>query len=265
MSRLQNRCCLATLLLLGVVACSDQEPLAKVDVVATDAQQTSVGKEPVQPVEQALPDLRGAHAGDDPHKALNAEQLIKVALQHQQEGRPDEAMRSLDDALRRYPASARLHAVRGSLLLGHGKVTSALEDLELAHRLDPDNAEVLTNRAQAYRQFGRGDEALADLNRAIELAPDLLPARFNRGAVRYGQGDLEGALADFDYCVAVDPHSAAPYFNRASAYAALQRRDEAVADLQRFIELAESEEWKATAQKLLDGWRRPPAEAQEKG
>ena len=37
--------------------------------------------------------------------------------------------------------------------------------------------------------------------------------------------------------------------------AALNRRDEAVADLQRFLELADSEEWKNTAKQLLDSWR----------
>ena len=67
-------------------------------------------------------------------------------------------------------------------------------------------------------------------------------------------GSIEGweALADFDHCIAVEPHLAAPYFNRASTYEALGQNENAIADFKRFIELSDNEEWKKTAQQLLD-------------
>lgn len=249
---------LALLLLSG---CSEPPPQAtaaatvadKVETAATDTPVTASAPQDVA----SLPAIRGPHAGKDPHGALGPDKLLAVALQHQQEGRPFEAMRTLDDAIRRYPADARLHAVRGGLLLAEGKAAAALESLEMAHRLAPDDAEILVNRSQAYRAFSRLDEAMADLDRAVELDPDLLAARFNRGALRYARDDFHGALADFDQCVALDPHAAAPYFNRASTYAALNRRAEAIADLEHFTELSDNPAWKETASKLLEGWRKP--------
>lgn len=191
----------------------------------------------------------------DPHGQLAPERLMAVAHQHMIEGRPQEALHTLTDAIGRYPDDAQLHAMRGSILLQQGRITPALQDLERALALNPDNAEVLTNRAQAYRRFERNAEARADLNRAIELNPDLIAARFNRGALRFVQGDLAGARKDFDYCIAIDPHLPAPYFNRAAVFDALGERPAAIQDIERFLQISTSDAWKQQAQQLLDVWQ----------
>jgi tetratricopeptide (TPR) repeat protein len=203
----------------------------------------------------------GPHGAYDPHAALSAESMIKVALQHRSEGRVTLAMQSIDEAAARYPQDAEVLSVRGSLYLEQGQVTPALEDFEAALRLRPDDARTLVNRSQAYRQFGRDTEAMADLDRAVVLEPDLLPARFNRGVMFQEQERYEEALADFEHCVAVDPHAPAPYFNRAAAHDALGDREAAVADLNRFIEIADDEEWKQAANDILRAWRDQAAEA----
>ncbi len=202
------------------------------------------------------PDLpQGPHGQHDPHKALDAEALIRVALQHHQEGRTGLAIQTLNDAINRYSDSASLHAVRGSIYLERGEFTRALADFEAGVKLDPNNAELLVNRAQAYRQFGRVEQAMSDLNKAIQLEPDLVAARFNRGAMLYSLSDFSGAFKDFDHCIAIDPHNAAPYFNRASAQEAMGNYSKAIADMQRFIELTDDEEWKQSAQELLESWQ----------
>ncbi|MBT8129876.1 MAG: tetratricopeptide repeat protein, partial [Gammaproteobacteria bacterium] len=102
-----------------------------------------------------------------------------------------------------------------------------------------------------YRQFGQIAQALDDLNRAIELNPDLVAARFNRGAIHYSSEEFELALSDFDQCIAIDPHTAAPYFNRGSTRHALGNKAGAMEDLERFIQLSDNEQWKATARDLM--------------
>ena len=194
------------------------------------------------------------HGQRDPHGGLTPEIQIQIALRHRSEGRPHEAINTLNNAVMRYGENAQLYAVRGSLYLEQGRVSDALSDLETAIRLGPNDAAALINRAQAYRSFGRTDEALADLNRAVELAPDLLAAHFNRGAMWFEKGELKQALADFDYCIAVDPHAPSPYFNRAAVYDAMDKREAAVADLSRFLELTDNETWKQTARDILKAW-----------
>lgn len=193
----------------------------------------------------------------DPHGKLDPETQIQIALQHKQEGRPQEALSTLALAIMSNPDNARLFAVRGSILLEQGRITPALADLEKAVMLAPIDAEALTNRAQAYRQFGRMDLALADLDRAIEVQPDLIAARFNRGAMRYGKQDFQGALKDFNHCIAIDPHLPGPYFNRAVVHDGLGDREAAMADLERFLRIEKNEDFKKQAWEVLDLWRNP--------
>ncbi len=200
-----------------------------------------------------------AHGRGDPHRTLDAEQRIRVALQHRDAGRMDLAVATLDEAITLQPGHAKLRSVRGSLQLEMGRPTEALADLEVAVELAPDDPLARTNRARAYALFERADEALADLDRALELAPDLVAARFNRGTLRYMRGDYPGALEDFARCIEADPHSAAPYFNRAIVLDALARRDEAVTDMRRVLELEISPQTEQAAREQLEAWHAPAA------
>lgn len=202
----------------------------------------------------------GPHGQHDPHGALDPERLVKVALQHDREGRREQALKTLAEGIAKYPQAARLYAVRASLRLQMQQVSAALQDLERAVTLAPDDASIRVNRAQAYRAFGRHDEAMADLDKAVAIAPDLIAARFNRGALAYAQNEFDLALADFDHCIAVDPHTAAPYFNRASTYWELGRQADALRDLDRFIELTDNPEWRASATELKERWQQVTGE-----
>lgn len=207
--------------------------------------------QPVVPVEPGRP-----HAPSyDPHSQLSADKLLSVAIQHLAEGRTPQAIETLDRAIVRYPDDAKLYKVRGSIFLDQGRVAKGLEDVQRALSLAPNDVEVLTARASAYQAFGRGQEALADLDLALTLAPDAVGPRFNRGVLRVGTKDLDGALADFDYCIALDPHLAPPYFNRAMVYERLDRRAEAIADLERFIQIAGAPRWQAQARELIAAMR----------
>lgn len=220
----------------------------------------AAGKDPVTSSMTGKP-----HSGGyNPHATLEPEQLITVALQHMQEGRPNEALHELDRGVIQYKTNAEILSVRGSLYLQMGRLTDALRDLESSIANNPDDAKTLSNRAQAYRQFGRIEEALKDLNKALTLEPDLIPAYFNRGSIYYSSSDFDKALADFEQCIALDPHTAAPYFNRASTYDALGQHDAAIKDLERFLELVDNAEWRKVAEDLLKQWREgqklPPAD-----
>ncbi|MEZ5587111.1 MAG: tetratricopeptide repeat protein [Sedimenticolaceae bacterium] len=262
---LQIRLFLVSLIVAILFGCSESTPPNKPRTLARDEPSPKVVMTP-PPVpaavvekltvkESAETQPAGPHGQHDPHGTLDSEQLAKVALQHESEGRLELALQTLAEGIGRYPDAAQLYAVRASLRLQMQQVSAALSDLEQAAQLAPDDAKIRVNRAQAYRAFGRYDEAMQDLDFAVSRSPDLLPARFNRGALLYAQNQFDKALVDFDHCVAVDPHSPAPYFNRASTYWELQRVDEAIGDLEHFIELNENVDWEQTARTLLKGWR----------
>ena len=197
----------------------------------------------------------GPHGAYDPHVKLSPEKQIQVALQHRQEGRMNEALAALEQALKQYPDHARLNLIRGSLRLESGNVALALVDLERAVKLDPKDPSAWVNRAQAYRRFGRNKAALKDLEEAIKVAPDMVAARFNRGTMLFDSGKNKLALKDFDHCIAVDPHNPGAYFNRAVVYQSMGKKANALSDMQRFIQLAKDEGWKKSANDIIKQWQ----------
>ena len=243
---------------LALSACSDQPgPETRVGTAGTAGVTPSaaVARAPDVSPAGSNRQAKGPHEEGDPHAALGPEPLVRVALQHQAEGRLELALQTLADAVARYPDAAQPYAVRASLRLGLQQVSAALKDLEQAVVLAPDDAGIRVNRAQAYRAFGRYEEALSDLDFALDREPDLVAARFNRGALLYAQGHFDRALVDFDHCVQVDPHAPAPYFNRASTHWELGRPEDALRDLERFVELNPNPEWKKSAEDLQANWR----------
>lgn len=69
----------------------------------------------------------------------------------------------------------------GKTLNDEGKHEEALTYLDEAIRLDPALALAYVNRGMSYRKLGRMDEALADYNKAIELDARIPEAVFQQG------------------------------------------------------------------------------------
>ena len=248
--------------LFALVACSENNAPATLEQAAGQAlgkAEITAPKAPAAVIAEVEPPPAstkpvGPHGQHDPHASLDPDRLVKVALQHDSEGRRELALKTLAEGIDRFPDASQLYAVRASMRLQMQQVSAALSDLEQAVVLAPSDPGIRVNRAQAYRSFGRYLEARQDLDRAIAAAPDLIPARFNRGALLYAQNEFDAALADFDHCIAIDPHTPAPYFNRASTYWELNRPDDAMRDLDRFVELSDNDQWKQAAIDLKKNW-----------
>ena len=88
------------------------------------------------------PKPRGPHGQQDPHGDLDPERLIKVALQHDREGRYELALKTLAEGIARFPDAAQLYGVRASLRLRNQQTSLALSDLEKAVELEPDDAAI---------------------------------------------------------------------------------------------------------------------------
>jgi len=94
---------------------------------------------------------------------------------------------------------------RGLLYLNQGKPQQALNDLEEAVASTPEYANAHANLGMTYLLLGRDDDAIASLSRAIELAPTHVLAHHNRGYVFQCLGQQAKALDDYRAAVDHDP------------------------------------------------------------
>jgi tetratricopeptide (TPR) repeat protein len=84
------------------------------------------------------------------------------------QGRAADAIVPLEDALRRFPASADAHTYLGRALLESGRLDAAIPHLERAVALAPSSAQAHLLLAKAYVRAGRAAEAQAHLEAAAK-------------------------------------------------------------------------------------------------
>ena len=166
-------------------------------------------------------------------------QNVAEALRKQE--RHEEAVAGFGRVLELDPEMAAAYAGRGAARFVLGRHEAAASDLERAIELEPEAAsrpgnEVLIGRA--LLALGRSEEEAAARFRAALEADPRHPAALDRlGLVRFRQGRYREALDLYERHAAEDPDNAAIHSNIGAALYQLQRRDEAIASLERALEL----------------------------
>jgi tetratricopeptide (TPR) repeat protein/mono/diheme cytochrome c family protein len=158
-----------------------------------------------------------------------ARNTLGTALQAQ--GKREEAAREYEEAVRLEPTYASARYNLGQLRLAAGERQEAERDFREAARLQPDDADVQAQLGAVLQENGKLDEAVDRARRALALDPDHARARYNLGQALAQRGDLEGAAEAFREAIRRRPDDPAPDARDAlgAALAGLGRTEEAIA------------------------------------
>jgi len=170
-------------------------------------------------------------------------------------GRLEDAVASHDRALALRPDLVPAHANRGNALAALGRHDAAVESFDRALAANPDFAEIHLNRGNSLARLGRRDEALASYARALAIRPDLAEAEFGRGIVFRDRCRLAEAVACFDRAIALNRNPAVRgllHSHRAELLNLLGRFPEALADVQRCLEVAPDDDQALFAISLIE-------------
>lgn len=118
-----------------------------------------------------------------------------------------------------------------------GRYRDAVRYLEEAIRREPQNLRFLSRLAVAYTSDGQLDVALARLDALLRANPRFEEAYNNRGFARVLKGDAAGAEADFHAALALDPNAEQALANLASLYYNTGRAAEARPLVDRLLRL----------------------------
>ncbi|CNE73482.1 Predicted O-linked N-acetylglucosamine transferase%2C SPINDLY family [Mycobacterium tuberculosis] len=120
-------------------------------------------------------------------------------------GRPEEALREFDAALRLRPGYPAAHHWRGGALVLLRRDAEALAAFEEALRCDPPGPGAgvasLYEKAGALSRMERTDEALAAYDQAIALRPGYPAPQLSRAAILLDSGRDADALAAADHLI----------------------------------------------------------------
>ncbi|HPA90784.1 MAG TPA: tetratricopeptide repeat protein [Quisquiliibacterium sp.] len=119
------------------------------------------------------------------------------------EGKPEDALRTLDDALKRAPRDPQLRFVYGVALAEAGRTKDASEVFEQMTQDFPELPEPYNNLAVMYAASGELDRARTALENAVRALPDYPLGHENLGDVY-----LRMAARAYEKAGTLDPRSA---------------------------------------------------------
>jgi tetratricopeptide (TPR) repeat protein len=152
------------------------------------------------------------------------------------------AIPDYDQAIRLNPDSSFSYHYRGAAHLGLGNFRGAITDFGEAIRLNPTNA--LTYYGRGLSHFLAGDfrEAISDLDEAIRLNPTNAQAYKARGVSRSRIGDYPSALSDLNQAIRLYSGDALAYYSRGSMRLELRDIAGAITDYEKAAELLRPDE-----------------------
>ncbi len=129
----------------------------------------------------------------DPKDKIGLYNLLKMAGTASSEGRIDEAIARVQEAIAADPEIVEAHMLLGNFLKKSKRGKEAVVAYKQALALDPEHQGALFSLAVAYKDFGRLDEALVGFRRAHELDPKNGKAMFQIADVLLRKGDPDAA------------------------------------------------------------------------
>ena len=189
-------------------------------------------------------DLEGAEAiyravAAEYPQAVGPVRLLYRLLNAQ--GRAAEALSVLDAGIEANPEADPLLQIKAAILESQGDIDGAIAIYEAQYARDSSNAVTANNLASLIATY-RDDPA--EIERAYNIARRLrgiqVPAvQDTYGWLEYTQGNYDEAIASLEPAAAGIPNDPIVQFHLGMTYAALERRDEAIAALTRAIELGQ--------------------------
>jgi tetratricopeptide (TPR) repeat protein len=161
-----------------------------------------------------------------------------LAVDLKAQGRRQEEVFHLEEAVRLRPGYAEAHNNLAIALLDEGRYGEAVSHAEQAVRLEPDVPATLVNLGIALSRAGRPEEALGPLERAVQLQPGLAGAPYNLALTLARLGRPSEAIDHYREASRLEPASPEDHGALARALTAAGRHDEAIAEFEEALRLS---------------------------
>jgi len=175
-----------------------------------------------------------------------------------QKSQYSQAIKDYNKALELDPNLVKAYTNRAIAYMLQRSYENGLADFSKVIELTPDDAEAYFNRGQAYNNAFASlqdpsylDLCIADFTQSLTLRPDQPEAYFNRGFCASLKGNFVRSWEDYSRAIELDNSEALFYLYRAALFPDLGTQEQALADAQRALELAQDPDIKSQAQLML--------------
>ena len=160
---------------------------------------------------------------------------LRVAAEHLQQGKPDQAIRECKGVLAVDPRSAPAHMLLGQAYLAQGSIAMIAEakaELQQALDFDPNLLWARFYLARIYLDLGLNERAKEQLKRGLKVRPDVPHFLSLLGEVRRKLGDPAASLELNHKALEIDSTMTPAHCYLALAYLDLKQEDTAIGELE---------------------------------
>ncbi len=190
--------------------------------------------------------------------AQAADELFRLAMQHHQAGRLDQAEGCYRDLLAVAPEHPGGLQYFGILSHQRGNSALALKLMDRALARNEQNPDCHYNIGLVYAALGRMDEAAAHNRRALALRPGYADAHTNLANALLSQNKAGEAIEHFRWALRQQPQSIGAHVNLAGAMLVQQDVEGALAIVERGLAIAETPPLKALFVRAVTRLRAAP-------
>ena len=149
----------------------------------------------------------------------------------QKSGKLEEAASAYTRALDLNPGYAEASSNLGNIRLEQDRLTDAIASYERAVSAKPGYVEAHNNLGVAWKESGELDRAVRAYRHALTIKPDYVEAHCNLGMALMEQGKLDEAVVCYTRALEINPGHAKAHYNLAFARIWQRKFDEALAAL----------------------------------
>ena len=180
--------------------------------------------------------------------ARNARYRLYLAWESLDTNKLSDAIQNANEAVQLDPTMASGYWIRGRVRLRMGAVADALRDLNRALSLDPTLYAAYASIGDCYDQLGKRKEAVAAYETALAHDGEQPTWWYQLSRLQQNVGDLDAAKTSLDKAIALGDQAkeapgwlASAHLARAQSLLSAGKKGQAIADFQRYLELAPSD------------------------
>ena len=167
----------------------------------------------------------------------DALQELRIAVQHHQSGRLNEAESIYKKVLEHQPNQADALHLLGVIEQQRGKHEVSIDMIRKAIQLNPGNGNYYNNLGVALRDAGKAGEAVDAYKKALEINPSYPEAYINMGMALKDQDKPDEAIACYHNLLKINPNAAEAHNSIGLVLKEQGKTDEAIAAYRKALEI----------------------------